>query len=79
MEPPEQLAHESVEIEIALTNLQSDLPRPVVERFVNPRLRQIRSIERIAGARTLQLERQPLARPQALEERRVTGGQLPAA
>ena len=41
----EQLARESVEMEIALTTLQYDLPRPVVQRFVNPLLMQIRSIE----------------------------------
>ena len=40
-----QLARESVEMEIALTNLQYDLPHPVVQRFVNPLLMQIRSIE----------------------------------
>jgi hypothetical protein len=42
----EQLARESVEIEIALTNLQYDLPQTMVQRFLNPLLLQIRSIER---------------------------------
>ena len=41
----EQLARESVEMEIALTHLQYDLPRPVVQRYVNPLLMQIRWIE----------------------------------
>ena len=42
----EQLAGESVEMEIALTDLQYDLSRPVVQRFVNPLLMQTRSIEK---------------------------------
>ena len=42
----EQLARESVEMEIALTNLQYNLPRTALQRFVNPLLIQIRSIER---------------------------------
>ena len=41
----EQLARESAEMEIALTHLQYELPGPVVQRFVNPLLMQIRSIE----------------------------------
>ena len=33
-------------MEIALTNLQYELPRTALQRFLNPLLMQIRSIER---------------------------------
>ena len=41
----EQLARESVEMEIALVTLQATLPRAQIQRFVDPLLMQIRSIE----------------------------------